>query len=306
MRLDHHELVIDVGHGVRIAARDHSSDGAPIVLLHGAGENLAIWDHVTELLAPRYRVIALDFIGHGASSPGKEFTIEADLAAFEHVVREMKLSRAAVLGHSYGGMLAVRYAVDHPECPIVINVDGHGNGRAEHYAGRSPGDVRKFWSRQDAAMVAALAGPDVGSEGFREAHLARMRAFAEMQDVTPEAVSGMGERSLRPFGTSGRWIRNPGGAFMVGMVRQLADWDVFGLYSQAACPVALILAMNPPKIGADADFIRAHRTGLSDAFAELAAGNPQLRLVRSIAGHLLPLQYPRRLATLVEHLYPAR
>ncbi|MFG1967438.1 alpha/beta fold hydrolase [Nonomuraea sp. NPDC049028] len=304
MQRGYQELFIDVGHGIHIAVRDYPSNGRPLVLLHGAGLNLALWDAVADVLAHRYHLVALDFLGHGASSVPEGFTLEADLAALERVIAELGLFRPAVIGHSYGGMLAVRYAVDHPECPIVINIDGHGDGQAEHYAGKTPEEVGRFWTQQYEALLAYLDGEDSGSHELRETHLARMGAYAEAHGVAPETISALAKRSIQRDRRGG-WNRRPGADLSVDMYRQLSRLDMFGLYLKVRCPVVLVLALKPPLIPEpDADFIRAHRAGIDKAFTEMAATMPNLRLLRTDARHLMPMERPHELCQLIVDCYP--
>jgi len=86
--------------------------GEPVVLLHSSGSSAAQWRALGELLAPRYRVIAPDLYGYGGTAhwPGRgPFHLECEaqivLALLARVGR-----RAHLVGHSYGGAVALHVA----------------------------------------------------------------------------------------------------------------------------------------------------------------------------------------------------
>ncbi|MEV0196564.1 alpha/beta hydrolase [Nonomuraea sp. NPDC050691] len=64
--------------------------------------------------------------GHGESgeAPWSWREVLDDVAA---VAGEYGLHRPVVVGHSLGGMVATLWAGEHPECPLTVNLDGHGN-----------------------------------------------------------------------------------------------------------------------------------------------------------------------------------
>jgi len=84
-------------------------EGPPLLLLHGFGG--AAWNF-SELvpLLPGRRLIVPDLPGHGASTP----LPAASIAAFADVVAELLDGSADVLGHSMGGVVALRLAERHP------------------------------------------------------------------------------------------------------------------------------------------------------------------------------------------------
>lgn len=64
------DLIVTRGE-VPIALRDYGGTGSPVLLLHGAGGNLAYWDPVAPLLAGHHRVVAVDLRGHGRSGEAR-------------------------------------------------------------------------------------------------------------------------------------------------------------------------------------------------------------------------------------------
>jgi len=93
--------------------REHA--GSPIVLIHGFGGDLNNWMFTQPVLAETHRVIALDLPGHGGSS--KEVGA-GDLAALSASVvgllAALDIPKAHLVGHSLGGAVALRTALDKP------------------------------------------------------------------------------------------------------------------------------------------------------------------------------------------------
>ena len=99
----------------------HFSDtgtGVPVVLLHAGASSGAQWKGVVPLLGRQYRTIVPDLIGFGqtASWPGPaELTHDAQAGLASTVLNAVGVSSVHVVGHSYGGATALRFAVQDPE-----------------------------------------------------------------------------------------------------------------------------------------------------------------------------------------------
>ena len=88
--------------------------GDPVVLIHGLGSDLRVWDAQFPVIAQRYRVLRYDTRGHGKSAlPGSEpYAYADDLKA---LLDYCGMSRAHVVGQSVGGEIAIDYALAYPE-----------------------------------------------------------------------------------------------------------------------------------------------------------------------------------------------
>jgi pimeloyl-ACP methyl ester carboxylesterase len=111
---------------VTLHARVWSDVGYPILLLHGLASSARTWDLVAPLLAPHFRVIALDERGHGESDkPDAGYDLATFVADVHGVVQALGLDRLALVGQSWGGHVALEYAVAHPDVVShLILVDG--------------------------------------------------------------------------------------------------------------------------------------------------------------------------------------
>ena len=110
--------------GVRLAVRASGGNGTTAVLLHGLGAPQRSWDRVTPLLAPHLRVVTYDQRGHGASAAADDYSLDAFLADLQAVLDTLALQQPLLVGHSFGGLLAVDHAAAHPGCAGVVAVDG--------------------------------------------------------------------------------------------------------------------------------------------------------------------------------------
>jgi len=101
--------------------------GRPILLLHATLHDRHDFDAVTDRLARRHRVIAVDWPGHGesASATGVTGPLLADV--LEDVVDALRLHDVVLIGNSVGGSAAARLAINRPEQVaglVLVNTGG--------------------------------------------------------------------------------------------------------------------------------------------------------------------------------------
>jgi pimeloyl-ACP methyl ester carboxylesterase len=104
--------------GERLHVLDTGS-GRPVVLIHGLGGQMGNFTHsLVGRLSADFRVVAFDRPGSGYSplAPGAPGDLAAQAATFARAIRALKLEKPVVVGHSYGGTVALALAVDHPDC----------------------------------------------------------------------------------------------------------------------------------------------------------------------------------------------
>ncbi len=202
--------------GLRFHYREYPGPGRPLVLLHGVASTSRIWLMVGPLLARRFRLLALDQRGHGESDKpddGYDFpTVVGDLSAF---IEGLGLERPIVVGHSWGGNVALEYAATQPEWPAgLVLVDGGflelsaRPGMTWERAERemAPPDLTHLTSQQliegakrwelgrcwnDAVEAALLANFEVGADGKIRPRLSRanhMRVVRALWDQRPSEL----------------------------------------------------------------------------------------------------------------------
>jgi 3-oxoadipate enol-lactonase len=90
--------------------------GPAAVLIHGTPLDLREWDQLVPLLCSRWRIVRYDVRGHGAAcSEPLPCSYDVLAADVRRLLDSLQIQRAHVLGHSFGGQIAVRFARDYSE-----------------------------------------------------------------------------------------------------------------------------------------------------------------------------------------------
>lgn len=90
--------------------------GSVILLLHGFALSVDIWEQNIRELATQHRVIAVDLLGFGLTAkPQKKENVEAFPLFVSEFLRIRQINHAHIVGHSMGGLIAVRFAQMYPE-----------------------------------------------------------------------------------------------------------------------------------------------------------------------------------------------
>lgn len=93
-----------------------SGKGKTIFLLHGFLEDHFMWNELQTLLSKRYRVIAVDLMGHGKSEcMGYVHTMEDQADVLFALISQLRLRKIDFIGHSMGGYIALAFAELYPE-----------------------------------------------------------------------------------------------------------------------------------------------------------------------------------------------
>ena len=95
--------------------------GKDIVLLHGWGQNIEMMKPLGDPFSDRYRITILDLPGFGQSEEPKEaWTISNYNEMLEDFLNQLQVKKPIVIGHSFGGRLAIRYSAEHPIEKLVL------------------------------------------------------------------------------------------------------------------------------------------------------------------------------------------
>lgn len=114
---------IDVA-GIRIAFQ-REGDGPPLVLIHGAVCDSRVWRPQIEALSDEFTVVAWDAPGCGQSAdPPESFRLPEYGNALAGFIAALGLQPAHVLGHSFGGALALELVRSHPETVATLILVG--------------------------------------------------------------------------------------------------------------------------------------------------------------------------------------
>ncbi|HYR78162.1 MAG TPA: alpha/beta hydrolase [Pyrinomonadaceae bacterium] len=91
--------------------------GRPVILIHGNPGSCQDWARLYTPISSRYQAIAFDRPGHGHSDRPNHRDITVDIQAqmLHTALRELQIERPILVGHSWGGALALAYALEFPD-----------------------------------------------------------------------------------------------------------------------------------------------------------------------------------------------
>jgi pimeloyl-ACP methyl ester carboxylesterase len=102
-----------------------SGSGSPVVLIHGVGADLEMWEPVAERLAPLHDVVRYDMLGHGASAkPPGPYRLDDFVDQLRRLVDGLGCERFVLAGFSMGGLVAQGFALAAParvERLVLVN-----------------------------------------------------------------------------------------------------------------------------------------------------------------------------------------
>lgn len=126
--------------------------GPALVLLHGFTGSAESWRGHTEVFAARYTTVVPDLLGHGASEAPPDPRRYAVAHAVEDVIGIMDrlaIRRAALLGYSMGGRVALATAIAAPERVVALVLESASPGLRGH-------EARLARAARDAALADAI------------------------------------------------------------------------------------------------------------------------------------------------------
>lgn len=218
---------IDIG-GVRAHVRDEGNpDGIPLVLIHGSGGSLHVWEGWVRELGSKARLISVDLPGHGLTGtwPRNDYSVKAYADFIEMMVDTLNIDRFVLAGHSLGGGVAWTFATTRPgRVSQLILLDAAGEHREAPLPTRLArlpvvGDIGVYfkseqWVRRklaeayaDPAMVTAERVKRTAElqrfPGNREASLQRART---QRPLDPMPLRHLSVPTLILWGAQDRWV----------------------------------------------------------------------------------------------------
>jgi 3-oxoadipate enol-lactonase len=111
-------------------------DGLPLVFINSLGTDFRIWDNVIPHFADRFRLIRHDKRGHGLSDcPPGPYSIRDHSDDLAGLLDYLQVNEAVVIGISVGGLIALDYAINHPQQvkALVLSDTGAKLGTADYW-----------------------------------------------------------------------------------------------------------------------------------------------------------------------------
>lgn len=94
--------------------------GYPMVLLHGWGANKTTFAKLSKNLSSRFKVYRMDLPGFGESNIGLPLNLNEVTDLVYHFVQKLEIKKPILLGHSYGGRIAIIYASKYPVEKLIL------------------------------------------------------------------------------------------------------------------------------------------------------------------------------------------
>ena len=96
-------------------------EGKDVLLLHGWGQNIQMMKPIGDNLCSNHRITIIDFPGFGESDePSTPWTIDDYSLLIENLVRELNIRKPIVMGHSFGGRVAIHFSANNPIEKLVL------------------------------------------------------------------------------------------------------------------------------------------------------------------------------------------
>lgn len=194
---------IDVG-GAELYARDVGK-GAAIIVLHGGPDfDQSYLLPEMDRLSDSYRLIYYDQRGRGKSANHvrpEDVTLASDIADLEKVRQYLHLESVTLLGHSWGTVIALEYALKYPERVSHLILMNPGPASREDYV-----QLRKDWLEKradDMARRNAIAETAAYKEGDPEAVTAYYRIHFKPALTRPEDYEKLIARMRASFTREG-------------------------------------------------------------------------------------------------------
>jgi pimeloyl-ACP methyl ester carboxylesterase len=149
-----------------------AGSGAPIVLTTGLGDSCEAWSSLFDLLSERARVLKWDLRGHGRSEHSEnsaDYSAElavADLRQMTALAGATPANPAVLIGHSLGGYLSLRVAVEQPQTVKALVLVSTGPGFRDEVS-------RAKWNQYVYSM-------DLGREVSAHARLLGLQSDASL------------------------------------------------------------------------------------------------------------------------------
>jgi len=239
-------------------------DAPPLLLLHGVRDHARSWDLVAEAFAGPYRVLAPDLRGHGDSQwagfyPTENYVLDiAELAE--------RLPPFAIIGHSLGGNIGLRYAALFPQkVTRIVAIEGLS------HSPKLIAEQRAVPIEQRLTQWIARQRENAQKPPRRYASLseATARLAAEHPRLDPEFAAHLTRCGVRAHDDGSVSFKfDP--ALRVFPPVEMAAEEVWRLWSLVACPALLIYgaqswASNPVQDGRARHFQNARVETLEDA-----------------------------------------
>jgi pimeloyl-ACP methyl ester carboxylesterase len=159
-----------------------AGSGPALLLLHGLGCDHTTWLPVLDSLARRYTVIAPDLLGHGDSDkPRADYSVGGFANGMRDLLTVLGVDKATVVGHSFGGGVAMQFAYQFPERTERLVLVGSGGLGPEVSAAIRAITTTGFY--QVMGLLTLPGVRHVGTAGLRALSRTGLKEFRDFDEV---------------------------------------------------------------------------------------------------------------------------
>lgn len=162
--------------GLSLHLLDWGGEGPPVLLHHGGALTCQTWDYVAVALRRRFRLLALDMRGHGASGWASDYHLARFAEDSLDVLNSLGIERAHLCGMSLGGVAAAETALAAPHRALSLTMIDVGPGSVFEASARLRGFIQGINTAPSVEHVVTEA-MRLNPLGDRERVYYRMRAL---------------------------------------------------------------------------------------------------------------------------------
>ena len=172
--------------GVQLHAEQYGQAGPQVLLLHGWGCSIGHFKPIIDALQGDYRLTAIDFPAHGASSaPPEPWNVHDFAKLTAELIRTLGLMPVHIVAHSFGARVAICLAAEQPELVNRLILTGAAGLRAAPTeAGKKKSEAYQR-GKQIAQWVGKLPGMQKAADSLRE-KLVQKYGSADYAALSPE------------------------------------------------------------------------------------------------------------------------
>lgn len=238
-------------------AMERTGSGEPVVMLHGLGGTLNVWEPQVRLLKDRFLLLRFDLRGSGRSRADGPVSVDGWVDDLADLMDQEDIAAARLVGHSLGTLVAQHFAARHPERVermVLLGVN------------RAPPEARRASLRERANEVRAN-----GMSAIADGALASATAKRTQHD-NPAVLAAVREMMMGQDPRGYAWTCDA----IAGSTRP----DLSGVKAPLLLVAGADDTVSPPKISEEL----AQETGAS-------------LVIVPDCGHWLPLEQAARVST---------
>lgn len=227
--------------GLRTHYRTWGTRGTPVVLLHGLYDTASVWNRLAPLLASNHRVFAFDRRGMGRSDkPVNGYdhqTLSQDMAAF---IEKQQLGSVILIGHSFGGEVALTCAAKHPQLiRALVLLEGGFFPKREADVNAQPmpckatrAECERFAALEKAvraydaeALYGAVNAPVLLVSGAPPASVSEAMLKEFQQHLSNVAEKKLKNGQMAIIKNAGHWIQNDQPRELAKVIAGFVKWN---------------------------------------------------------------------------------